>query len=88
MLKYILKRVLMGIVALFVVAVLTFFLMNLVPGGPFTADKSVTPQALAALNAKFGLDKPLLVQFKNYIFHAVRGDFGPSIKQRGRNVLD
>ena len=86
--KYILKRVLMGIVALFVVTVLTFFLMNLVPGGPFVAEKSITPQAKAALDAKFGLDKPLLVQFKNYILHAIRGDFGPSIKQRGRDVID
>ncbi|MCL2342296.1 MAG: ABC transporter permease [Firmicutes bacterium] len=88
MLKYISKRVLMGLIALFVVAVLTFFLMYLVPGGPFVAEKSITPQAKAALDAKFGLDKPLLVQFKNYVLHALQGDFGPSIKQRGRDVID
>ena len=78
----------MGLIALFVVAVLTFFLMYLVPGGPFVAEKSITPQAKAALDAKFGLDKPLLVQFKNYVLHALQGDFGPSIKQRGRDVID
>jgi len=88
LLKYISKRVLMGLIALFVVAVLTFFLMYLVPGGPFVAEKSITPQAKAALDAKFGLDKPLLVQFKNYVLHALQGDFGPSIKQRGRDVID
>ena len=88
MLKYILKRVLMGVVALFLVATITFFAMNLVPGGPFEAEKSITPQALAALEAKYGLDKPLLEQYKNYLVRAVQGDFGPSIKQRGREVSD
>ena len=88
MLKYIFKRVLMGVVALFLVATITFFAMNLVPGGPFEAEKSITPQALAALEAKYGLDKPLLEQYKNYLGRALQGDFGPSIKQRGREVSD
>ena len=88
MLKYILKRVLMGLVALFLVATITFFVMNLVPGGPFEAEKSISPQALAALEAKYGLDKPILEQYKNYLSRALHGDFGPSIKQRGREVSD
>jgi len=78
----------MGAVALFLVATITFFVMNLVPGGPFEAEKSISPAALAALEAKYGLDKPLLEQFKNYLGHALQGDFGPSIKQRGREVSD
>ena len=88
MLKYILKRVLMGAVALFLVTTITFFLMNLVPGGPFDFEKQINPAAQAALDAKFGLDKPVLVQFKNYLAHAITGDLGPSIKQRGREVND
>ncbi|MCL2125311.1 MAG: ABC transporter permease [Oscillospiraceae bacterium] len=88
MLKYVIKRVLMGVVALFLVATITFFLMNLVPGGPFEFEKAVNPAARAALEAKYGLDKPLLEQFKNYLSHALSGDFGPSIKQRGREVND
>ena len=88
LLKYILKRVVMGVVALFLVATITFFLMNLVPGGPFEFEKSINPSALAAMEAKYGLDKPLLEQFKNYIGRALTGDFGPSIKQRGREVND
>lgn len=86
MLKYVIKRVLMGVVALFLVATITFFLMNLVPGGPFEAEKAVSPAALASLEAKYGLDKPLFEQFWNYITHALKGDFGPSIKQRGWEV--
>ena len=88
MLKYIIKRVVMGAVALFLVATITFFVMNLVPGGPFEAEKSVSPAALAALEAKYGLDKPLMEQYKNYLGRALQGDFGPSIKQRGREVND
>jgi oligopeptide transport system permease protein len=88
LLKYILKRVLLGAAALFLVATITFFLMNLVPGGPFEAEKAVSPAALAALEAKYGLDKPVLEQFGNYLSLTLRGDFGPSIKQRGWEVSD
>ena len=50
--KYIIKRVAMGVLSIFVVATLTFFLMNLVPGGPFVAEKSISKEAQAALEAK------------------------------------
>ena len=88
MLKYVLTRVLLGIGALFLVVVLTFFLMNLVPGGPFEAEKAISPAALAALETKYGLDKPVPEQFVNYLGRALQGDLGPSIKQRGREVID
>jgi len=64
MAKYIIKRIILGVVTIFLVATITFFLMNLVPGGPFVAEKSISIQAQEALNEKFGLDKPLLVQYK------------------------
>lgn len=86
--KYILKRVSAAIITIFLVATITFFLMNLVPGGPFVAEKSISAQAQQALNEKFGLDKPLLVQYKNYMLNALKGDFGLSLKQRGREVTD
>ena len=57
--KYIIKRVAMGLLSIFIVATLTFFLMNLVPGGPFTAEKSMSEAAQRALEARFGLDKPI-----------------------------
>ena len=86
MVKYIIKRVIMAIVTIFAVATLTFFLMNMVPGGPFMAEKAVSPQAQAALEAKFGLDKPLGEQYVTYMKDLLHGDLGLSVKQRGRTV--
>ncbi|MEG2653928.1 MAG: hypothetical protein RSA17_10145, partial [Ruthenibacterium sp.] len=54
--KYIVKRLALALLTVFVVATLTFFLMNAVPGGPFTAEKSISAKAISALNEKFGLD--------------------------------
>lgn len=88
MAKYIIKRVILAAVTIFVVATITFFLMNLVPGGPFVAEKSISVQAQEALKEKFGLDKPLIVQYKNYMTSALQGDFGLSLKQRGRTVTE
>lgn len=86
MVKYIFKRLILAVLTIYVVATITFFLMNLVPGGPFVSEKSISAQAQAALKEKFGLDKPLIVQYKNYMFSVVHGDFGLSLKQRGRTV--
>ncbi len=88
MTKYIIKRLLMAVLTVFVVATLTFFLMNAVPGGPYEAEKAISPQARAALEAKFGLDQPLFKQYLTYMRNILHGDFGPSLKQRGREVID
>lgn len=88
MLKYILKRILLAIVTIWAVATLTFFLMNMVPGGPFLSEKAISSQATAALEAKYGLDKPLWQQYLTYMAGASHGDFGDSLKQRGRTVMD
>jgi dipeptide ABC superfamily ATP binding cassette transporter, membrane protein len=84
--KYILKRAIMSLITAFLVATLTFFVMNMVPGGPFLAEKAVTPQAQAAMEAKYGLDKPLFQQYTTYMSGLLKGDFGLSIKKRGRTV--
>lgn len=86
--KYIVKRAFMAAVTAFLVATLTFFIMNMVPGGPFLAEKAVTPQAQAAMEAKFGLDKPLSEQYITYMEDLMHGDLGPSLKKRGRTVND
>ena len=86
--KYIIKRLLLAALTIFLVATLTFFLMNAVPGGPYEAEKAISPQARAALEAKFGLDQPLGVQYVTYMKNLLHGDFGPSLKQRGREVKD
>lgn len=86
MLKYILKRVVLALITIWAVATITFFLMNMVPGGPFMAEKAISAQAQKALFEKYGLDKPLGEQYITYIKEALRFDFGSSLKQRGRTV--
>ena len=88
MLKYITKRLFMAVVTIFTVATLTFFVMNLVPGGPFISEKAISPEAQAALEAKYGMDKPLFEQYITYMKDALHGDFGDSLKQRGRSVME
>ena len=87
-LKYILKRIVLAVFTLWAVITITFFVMHAVPGGPFTREKAISAEAQAALNAKYGLDKPLFEQYTTYLVDAVQGNFGPSIKQRGRMVTD
>ncbi|MBQ0026787.1 MAG: ABC transporter permease [Lachnospiraceae bacterium] len=88
-LKYILKRLLLAILTIWVVITVTFFVMHAVPGGPFLGEKAISPEAQAALEAKYGLDKPLMEQYLTYLKDIVtKFDFGPSIKQRGRQVAD
>lgn len=86
MVKYIVKRLGLAVVTIWLVATLTFFLMNMVPGGPFLSEKAVSPAAMKALEEKYGLDKPLHEQYITYITDALHGDFGDSLKQRGRTV--
>lgn len=88
-LLYILKRILLAALTVWVVITVTFFVMRAVPGGPFLGEKATTPAAQAALEAKYGLDKPLLEQYFTYLKDIVtKLDFGPSLKQRGRSVIN
>ena len=86
--KYIVKRIALAIVTVWAVATITFFLMNMVPGGPFLSEKAISPAATKALEEKYGLDKPLMERYFTYISDAAHGDFGDSLKQRGRTVMD
>ncbi len=89
MTRYIFKRLLISVVTIFLVACITFLLMNLVPGGPFQSEKAPTAAALAAMEKKYGLDKPLLEQLRIYIGNFLKGDLGVSLKmQKNRAVLD
>lgn len=88
MLLYILKRILLAILTIWVVITITFFVMHAIPGGPFLSEKAISASAQAALEAKYGLDKPLYEQYFTYLADALRFDFGPSLKQRGRMVMD
>ena len=86
MVKYILKRIALAIITIWAVATITFCLMNMVPGGPFLSEKAISPAAQEALEAKYGLDKPFIQRYLTYLGDAARGDFGDSLKQRGRSV--
>ena len=88
-LSYIIKRILLAVLTVWIVLTITFFVMHFVPGGPFASEKAITPAAQAALEAKYGLDKPLMEQYWTYLVDAfTKFDFGPSLKQRGRMVID
>ncbi|HZK28430.1 MAG TPA: ABC transporter permease [Thermoclostridium sp.] len=84
--RYIIKRVISAIITLFLVATFTFFLMYLVPGGPFLAEKAPSPQTLKALEEKYGLDQPVGIQYANYMKRLLKGDLGTSLKMRGQDV--
>lgn len=86
MLKYILKRVGYAVITLWVLVSLTFFMMRLLPGDPFTGDKAVSESVKAALNVKYGLDKPIIVQYGKYLLNTVQGDLGTSLYYTGRPV--
>lgn len=86
---YILKRILLAVLTVWIVITITFFVMRAIPGGPFLSEKPPSPAVRAALEAKYGLDKPLMEQYFTYLKDIVtKFDFGPSLKQRGRDVLD
>lgn len=86
MFSYILKRILGALGTLLIIMAITFFLMNAIPGSPFLTEKS-TPQMIELANKKYGLDQPLIVQFKNYVVNYLRGDLGVSLKmQEGTEV--
>lgn len=86
---YVLKRIGLALLSVWIVITVTFFVMRAVPGGPFVGEKATTPAAQAALEAKYGLDKPLMTQYFTYLKDIVtKFDFGPSLKQRGRDVID
>ena len=88
MLNILIKRILIAIPVLLVVASLTFFFIRLAPGGPFDADKVVSPQVMKNLNAAYNLDAPLHEQYFDYMSGVVVGDFGPSFRYPGRSVSE
>lgn len=86
--KYIFKRILSSLITLWVMFTITFLVMHMIPGDPFIGDKTPPAKIIANLNAKFGLDKPLPVQYARYLLNAVSFDFGPSISKLGQTVND
>jgi oligopeptide transport system permease protein len=84
--SYVIKRIGYAVFTIFLISSITFAVMNMIPGGPFLGEKGVSQDTMDAMNAKYGLDKPLPVQFVNYMGNLLHGDFGVSIKQKGRTA--
>ena len=88
MTRYVVRRLLLFVPTLWVIATLTFLLMRLAPGGPFNAEREIPPAARAALAQKYGLDRPLAAQYATFLVRAARLDFGPSYKFPTREVRE
>ena len=78
--KYILKRIFYMVVTLFLIATITFFLMKLLPGSPYANEENLTDAQLQIMNAKYGLDKPVWMQYFIYLGGLVRLDLGMSFQ--------
>ena len=78
MFVYVVRRLLTAIPTLFVIVTLAFFLIRIAPGGPFNQERGLSPEIKANLEAQFGLDDPLWLQYFNYLKNLLKGNFGPS----------
>ena len=87
-LLYVLKRFAMAVFTIFLVIAITFFVMHAIPASPFSSEKAKSDETIAALEAKYGFDKPVPVQFLNYLKGILHGDFGLSTKWVGSTVID
>ena len=83
--KYVVKRLLLAVVTVFIICAITFFTMHAIPGGPFNREKALSATTIAALEERYGLDKSLPEQFFNYMKGLLKGDFGVSLKN-GREI--
>ncbi len=85
MAKYMVKRVVLAIASIIIVTLITFFVMNLIPGGPFTAEKAPSQAVMDALTKRYNLDKPLGEQYLLYMRNLLHGDWGIDMKN-GREI--
>jgi len=88
MLRYTLRRLAAGLLTVFFIATATFAAMHLVPGDPISGAKALRPEIRANLERRYGLDRPLVVQYGVFLRNMLRGDFGISFTQQNRSVND
>ncbi len=86
--RYAFKRLIQGVITVWFIATATFFAMHAVPGDPLSGDKALNEKIRANLEAKYGLDQPLLTQYAIYLGNIAQGDFGISFTQENREVND
>lgn len=88
MLKFIIRRLLEAIPTLLVLITISFFMMRLAPGSPFTGERKLPPEVMANIEAKYHLNDPMYKQYFNYLIQLSKGDFGPSFKYKDYSVND
>src|SRR5438552_9808755 len=86
--RFIARRILELIPVLFIIATVTFFMTRMAPGGPFDSEKNTTPEIRKAIEAYYGLDKPLIEQYLHVIKGYLKGDLGPDYKYPNRSVQE
>ena len=86
--KYVLKRVFFMVITLWLIATITFFLMQLLPGTPYTNQERLSPETIEMLNKQVGLDKPVIVQYGIYLSNLLQGDFGISFQFKNQPVAN
>ena len=84
--RFIFRRILGLIPTMFLIITLSFFLIRLAPGGPFSSEKKVTPEVMQNLLKKYHMDEPLFKQYLRYIGDVLRGELGPSFKNKDYSV--
>ena len=88
MLRYTIKRLIQGVITVWFIATATFLAMHSIPGDPLSSDKAVSEEIRKNLEAKYGLDRPILEQYGIYLANMLQGDFGISYSQENRSVND
>jgi oligopeptide transport system permease protein len=88
MFSFLLRRLLVAVPTMFLVVTVAFFMMRAAPGNPFETGRRLSPEIERAVAAKYGLDRPLPVQYVNYLGDVLQGDLGPSLKYRDKTVGD
>ena len=88
MIRYVLRRIICAVPVFFIIITAVFFMVRFVPGGPFDRERQLSPETLAALNAYYGLDDSLPVQYLRFLKNLSHGDLGPSYKYQNRSVSE
>ena len=86
MIRFIIRRILEAIPTLLVLITISFFMMRLAPGSPFTGDRMLPPEVLANIEAQYNLNAPLYEQYFDYLKQLLHGDLGPSFRYRDHTV--
>ena len=88
MTRYIAKRLGVGVISLFILVTVTFFLLHAIPGGPFSPEdnRNVPPKILEKISEQYGLNDPVPDQYARYLSNLLHGDFGTSFKKQDTTV--